>query len=361
MSKPANESVTTTAPRPSTRRRTWQWLVRSTGWATALALALGIVGQTARDRSVPLALMMYVPLAPLGLWAVLLDVLRRGQALRPRFALAAAGFVSLVAGVVPMVGLRPPEPAPPGATTLTLLHWNVQSGGRITDGSRWGDMAARIVAREPDVIVLSETPPDPLLFATLRRRGNGWNAVQLHPGPGPGYWYNLLVCSRSPVSLDRQVPVRNGSAMAVTVTVRGRPLRLLVVDGMSTIPLLRTPFLHSVAAACGDAARRGTPYDVVVGDFNSVGRSIGFDAVRSAAGGYGRASDYCGGWRATWPAPLPVFDIDHVMPHAGIAVTDCELFSSGLFDTDHRGQFVTLALPAGDASSGPSGTAVSPH
>jgi endonuclease/exonuclease/phosphatase family metal-dependent hydrolase len=209
-------------------------------------------------------------------------------------------------------------------------------------------MAARILAREPDVIVLSETPPDPLLFATLRRPGNGWNAVQFHPGPGTRYWYSLLVCSRSPVSLDREVPVRNGSAMAVTVTVRGRPLRLLVVDGMSTIALLRTPFLHDIAAACDAAARDGRPYDVVVGDFNSVGHSIGFDAVRSAAGGYRRASDYCGGWRATWPAPLPVFDIDHVLAHSGVTVGGCEIFSINPLDTDHRGQFVTLGLPAPD-------------
>lgn len=350
MGEQTDEAVPTSASRRAVRRRTGQWLVRLTGWATALGIVVGLIGQVVRDRNLALALMMYVPLAPLGLWAVLLDVLRRGRALRPRFALGAAGLVALSAGVVPMLGFHPTEPAPPGATSVTLLHWNVQSGGRFTDGSRWGDTAARIRAREPDVIVLSETPPDPLLFATLRRRGSGWNAVQLHPGPGTRYWYNLLVCSRSPVSLDRQVPVRNGSAMAVTVTVRGRPLRLLVVDGMSTITLVRTPFLHDVAAECDAAARDRRPYDAVVGDFNSVGRSIGFDALRSAAGGYRRASDHCGGWRATWPVPLPVFDIDHVMARSAVAIGGCEIFSNQPLDTDHRGQFVTLALPPPDGS-----------
>ena len=57
--------------------------------------------------------------------------------------------------------------------------------------------------------------------------------------------------------------------MAVTVTVRGRPLRLLVVDGRSTVLLSRTPFLQGVAAECERAAGEGRPYDVVVGDFNA--------------------------------------------------------------------------------------------
>jgi endonuclease/exonuclease/phosphatase family metal-dependent hydrolase len=285
-----------------------------------------------------------VPLAPLGVWAILLDPLRHGHAVRPRFTLSAAGVVALATGVVPMLGLRPPEPAPPGSTAVTLLHWNVRSGGRDKDPARWGAAARLLQAREPDVIVLSETPPDSLLFATLRRRGNGWNAVQLHPGRGPGYWYNLLVCSRSPVTLDRPVPVRNGAAMAVTVRLRGGPLRLLVVDGMSAILLPRTPVLHDVAAACDEAARAGRPFDVVVGDFNAAGRSVGFDAVLSASGGYRRASDFCGGWRATWPAPLPVYDIDHVVARSGVAIRSCEILSGSL-DTDHRGQVVSLALP----------------
>ena len=330
---------------PPTRRRALGFVASALSWATAAAVVLGLVGQVVRDRNVPLALMMYIPLAPLGLWAVCLDLLRRGRSLRPPFLLCSLGAAALLAGLGPMLGRESPQPAPPGATPVTLLHWNVQSGGRRLEWSRWEKAAEGMMARAPDVIVLSETPPDPWLFATLRRRGNGWNAVQLHPGPGTRYWYNLLVCSRWPLKMDGAVTVRNGAAMAASVTVRGRPVRLLVVDGMSTITLPRTPFLHDVAAACDEAARAGRPYDLVVGDFNAVGRSIGFDAVRTAGGGYRRASDHCGGWRGTWPVPIPLYDIDHVMARTGVAVTRCEIFTCSVLDTDHRGHWVTLALP----------------
>src|SRR4051812_45955250 len=324
-------------------------------WLTATAIPLGLVGQLARDRAMVLSLMMYVPLAPVGAAAVLVDLLLRGRALGPRlvprFTLSAAGVVALVIGIVPMLGLRRPQPPAAGGVTLTLLHWNVQWGGRRAAESDWQRSAKMMLSRHPDVIVLSEAPHDQWLSHSLETDAGEWRTVQLFNEPGSRYWYRMQVCSPWPVHLEKRVPVRNGAAMTVTVEVKGTPVRLLVGDGMSSISMPRVPFLYDVARACEDAAGAGAPYDVIVGDFNSVGRSIGFDAVRSAAGGYGRASDFCDGWRATWPAPLPVYDIDHVMPHAGVAVAGCEVFSSDLFDTDHRGQFVMLALPPSDGRS----------
>lgn len=259
--------------------------------------------------------------------------------------LAGAGLVAVVVGVMPLVGRRPPEPVPVSSAVVTLLHWNVLWGGRSAEQAVWDREAERISAHPADIVVLSEAPPDEWTADTLSAWG-GWRSVQLSSEKGRRYDYRLLVCSRWPVTTDGAVPVRNGAAMAATLTIRGRQVRLLVVDGMSTILLLRTAFLHDIAAACERAAKAGAPYDVVVGDFNSVGRSVGFDAIRSAAGGYRDASHYSGSWRATWPAPLPVYDIDHVMPRAGIAITASILFSGTALETDHRGQFVRLALPA---------------
>ena len=312
---------------------------------TLCAMALGIVGQVCRDRNVLLAMLMYVPLVPLGAGAVAIDLLRRGRSVRARFAFCGAGVISLAVGGAPMVGLRSPDALPPDSRPITLLHWNMQSGGRLAAQPRWQRAADSILARQPDVIVLSEAPPDAWLFHSLKKYKGNWKTVHVSNEPGERYWYKPLVCSRWPMEMEGQVPVRNGVAMSVTVNVRGRSLRLLVVDGISNIPVVRTPFLHDIAAACDAAARAGRPYDVVVGDFNSVGRSIGFDAVRSAAGGYKRASDFCRGWRATWPVPLPVYDIDHVLVREGASVAGCEIFSSHTLDTDHRGQFVTVSLP----------------
>jgi endonuclease/exonuclease/phosphatase family metal-dependent hydrolase len=265
--------------------------------------------------------------------------------MRPRWAITGLGVLALASGIIALLGLRSPDPAPPGATQVTLLHWNMQSGGRRAAEPRWRRAAQQILSRQPDLIVLSEAPPDGWIFDALNTTGGGWRTVHISNKPDQSYWYKPLVASRWPMRLEREVYVRNGAAMAVTVTVRGRPVRLLVVDGLSHVRLLRRPFLEDITTACWDATLRGKPYDIVVGDFNAVGRSIGFESVRSAAGGYRPASDYSRGWRGTWPMPLPVYDIDHVLVGSGVAVTGCDMFSSLTLDTDHRGHFVTLALP----------------
>ena len=335
----------TPRPRPRLWRRLWRGAVATVTCATLLGIVLGFIGQSLRDRNLLLALLMYVPIVPLGLVALLLDLARRGRALRPRFVLTAIGSTGVLVGAIPMLGMKPPDAAVAGGDPLTLLHWNMQSGGRWAAQPRWERAAEQILSRQPDVIVLSEAPPDHWLFHSLHKNGRGYKTVHISNQPDSRYWYKPLVCSRWPMVMEGQVPVRNGVAMAVAVRVRRRPLRLLVVDGVSQVTVLRTPFLEDVARACDAAATEGRPFDVVVGDFNAPGRSVGFDAVRSAGGGYKRASDYSGGWRGTWPVPLPVYDIDHVLMRPDAAVKGCEMFTSLRLDTDHRGQFVTLALP----------------
>src|SRR5438093_8404361 len=323
-------------------RRTRPWLAGT----TVVVLAAGAVGQLLRDRNLALALMMYIPLAPMGLWAVALDLFSRGRSIpRIRLGLSLAGAAAAVVGAILMIGTKVREPAPPAATEITLLHWNVMWGGN--DPSQWRETAERIVRRKPDLVVLSEAPSDDMIVDALSEIGPGWQVVYITNPPHSDYWYNPFVCSRGPLKLERRVPIRNGAAMSVLAEVRGRTIRLLVVDGRSDPRILRTPMLHDIAAACDEAARKGEPVDVVVGDFNSVSRSIGFDALAKAGdAGYRRAAEYCGGWRATWPAPLPLYDIDHVWVRGGASgpsVLQCELFSGRR--TDHRGQFVRLALP----------------
>ncbi len=72
----------------------------------------------------------------------------------------------------------------------------------------------------------------------------------------------------------------------------------------------RLPFLGAIDQICRDAAGAGRSFDVVAGDFNTPSRSIGFDAL--TAQGYTLASRAASGWRGTFPAWLPVYDIDHV-------------------------------------------------
>jgi endonuclease/exonuclease/phosphatase (EEP) superfamily protein YafD len=142
------------------------------------------------------------------------------------------------------------------------------------------------------------------------------------------------------VALDSISTLMNGTAIGVTVATPRGPLRVLVVDGVSDATIPRTPMLRAVMQTCREAQRAGQPFDVVAGDFNSLARSIGFDALRDA--GFVLASWRASGWRGTYPAALPLYDIDHVWVAPGglLAPATCHMLSSP--STNHRGQLVTL-------------------
>ena len=106
--------------------------------------------------------------------------------------------------------------------------------------------------------------------------------------------------------------------------------------------------LHDIADICAVASKsQGSAIDVVVGDFNCVSRSRGFDEIRDAGAGYALASETTLGWRATWPSWFPIYDIDHILVRRGIRILSCDLFSR--FASDHRGQIAVLELPPSDA------------
>ncbi len=76
----------------------------------ALGIAAGVLGQVVRDRSVGWALLMDLPLVPIGLAAVAWDAIRRGRALPgPRFGLGALGLAAAL-------GAGWPAAAPPSAS-----------------------------------------------------------------------------------------------------------------------------------------------------------------------------------------------------------------------------------------------------
>ena len=305
---------------------------------------LGLIGFVTRDRSVALAFLLYLPMLPLGLLAVALDVGRRGRSVvGSRYVLAGVGTVAVVSSGWWMIGRGPEVFATEeglSGETITLLHWNTLWGGLPRSDASWTSIETAIIGRDPDIIVLNEAPPEARLDSLERRLGASWNSARFEHHPGSPYWFKIVALSRWPVRKGGMVPVRNGTAVSVTVDRPGRPIRLLLVDGQSSVTQLRTPFLHDVASACERAKREGNPFDLVVGDFNAVSRSLGFDAIQIAADGFTLASNSSTGWRGTWPMPLPVFDIDHVWVRNGLAVLSCSLFASRA--SDHRGQLARL-------------------
>lgn len=319
----------------------------------ALLIGAGLFGQVARDRSVPLALLMYLPIAPLGLGALAWDLARAGRALpRLRFGLAGVGAIGFVCGAWPMIGFGPRVEGKVGGVKITVLHWNVLwGGGPGRDPTTWKAQREEILRRGADLSILSEAPPGDWLDRLVDDLGPDGRCVRVEHPPTSHYWYRPAVVSRWPIRLEGAVALPDGAGMVVAAEVRGRPLRILVVDGMSHPLRSRTPFLRGVAAICREAGRIGRPFDLVVGDFNSPSRCLGFDAI--AAQGYRLAGRSTLGWRGTFPVPLPWLDIDHIWTARQHAIRSCTFFRGPY--SDHRGAVVRLScgFPTRKSHSGP--------
>ncbi len=324
-------------------------LIRVVNFGVAALIAVGLAGQIIRDRSVLTALMMYVPLLPLGIVALVLDFRDWGRSLpRLRFGLTILGLIAIAWSAISMIGSGATSELRAGDREIALLHWNVQWGGGLFRSDRtWRAQRKAMLDANPDVIVLSEAPPTDWLQRLADDLGAGAQFVGFFHDPRSPYWYRLVVCSRWPIQRDGQMMFPGGVGMSVTAEVRGRRLRLLVVDGHSSPLRSRLPFLRAVVGACRDAAAEGRPYDFVLGDFNTPSRSLGFDGL--IALDYRLASRSAMGWRATFPAMLPVYDIDHVWIGERLRVRSCSLFNGPW--TDHRGHFVRVLV--GDVPSNP--------
>ncbi len=301
-----------------------------------LAIALGLVGQLVRDRSVILALFMYLPLPLIGLIAIGVDAIYRGQAVpKGRFVLGSLGLIALIGSSLPMIGFGPGSRAGGGGVEISLLHWNVYwGGGRPSEPTRWASIRREILSHPADLVVLSEAPGGGWIDQLVTDLGPGANRVQVEHVPGSTDWYRLVVCSKGPLRLVRSEKFTDGVGMVVEAEVRGRLVRLLVVDARSNPLLPRSPRLNEIAAICRSARASGEPIDLIVGDFNTIARSLGFDAIE--AEGYALASRSSKDWRGTFPSLLPVYDIDHVWVGSQFTVMESHLFTN--LASDHRGQ-----------------------
>ena len=133
------------------------------------------------------------------------------------------------------------------------------TGNRARRSGR--SMVDDIIARDPDIVVLSEAPPLTGMYDGFRATaGATVRTLDRERHLEIAHAYHLYVLARWPVHLDSRVGIVNGDAAMVVIDHPAQPIRLLVVDGQSKISRLRTPMLHDIARGLRPAwPRRRSP------------------------------------------------------------------------------------------------------
>jgi len=324
-----------------------RWLGHILTIMTVFLILLALIGQIVRDRTVELALLMYIPLLPLGLWTILLDVVQLGHSLpRLHFGLTFIGLALTIWGTISMMGMGGAESQLNANPPISVLHWNVYWGGKR--GS-WYSIRQTIEQRKPDIAIISETPTKKRLRHLLQNLG--WTTIMFEETRGNP----LAICSLWPLKFERYAKITDADAMTVIVSIRGHPLRVLAIDGKRNmskklvilsrpvLPKWRMPMLTDVVKTIETYHAQEQTIDIIAGDFNAVSRSIGFDRFAEAGGGYHLASRFSWNWRGTWKAYLPLLDLDHVWVHKRFQGLRAELFTHP--GSDHRGQQVFFHIP----------------
>src|SRR5262249_14891543 len=154
--------------------------------------------------SVGSALLMYIPLLPVGVAATVLDAAWKGRSLhRLRFGLTALGLVAIVWSAQTMMGSGASDQPESSDREVSVLHWNVLWGGGLFRGpGTWAAQCKTIVDMVPDVIVLSEAPPGDWLDRLVERVAQGASYMGMYHDTKSPYWYRLAVCSRWPIRLE---------------------------------------------------------------------------------------------------------------------------------------------------------------
>lgn len=291
-------------------------------------------GVLLRDRWVWSQVLWFIPIVPIGAAVLLMDLARRGRALRPRFLLSIAALATIAFGIVRMIGGSPISVAG-DAPSIRILHWNVLWG---VLPKVWPTIASDIRAQEPDIVVLSESANRWQVADELAAHGIEHFVIRENE-PRERYTWRLVVASRWPVEFESLDDIPTGKAMRVRVDAPGKPIRILLVDGGSHPLEARRPRIEAVAKIAERCELVGIPIDVIAGDFNTPASSVGFDLLR--ASNWSFAEDSSGTWRGTFRWPwFPAWDIDHVIVSPGWAVR------KSVFTThewlDHRGQVVDI-------------------
>ncbi len=258
--------------------------------------ALVLIGIAAAGLAVRFSVRDSVDALALGYYALPLPVLGAlllaGGALarRPLRVMAVAlGLVTLTAWFVRDYGFARPQ-----SGEWKFVTWNL--GGGMHPLPPLIDLVRR---ESPDLVALVESGAiDAAQIANYERELPGYRVVRFD-----GQRACLL---RGTLGEVRQESLAGRSRVVeLRVTIRGQPLRVLIVDMDSDIHRSRRGTLEQIAA---QAARE--PRTVVLGDFNTPLDSACLDPMRRAFAAANEA--WHAGFRETWFYGLPLLSLDQV-------------------------------------------------
>lgn len=302
-------------------------------WPAVVALVAFGVSELLTD-SVPLLQWVWFVPRPLLTGAAFVWVLlallmvracgpRRPEARGLRMVLALA-VPCLIASLLQMWGLPKSRPA----DSLRIVHWNASYP---LDEDIGVEVIDALLDLDADIVVLT----DPGQLATgnwaLRCIAAGYQLYR------PG---RFAVLSRFPVPEATPIAAtRRGSSSRVVVTTPSGPLSIRTIDLPSDPNLPRGQTANELAAVIEAVDGASPAPDILVGDFNTPGRSHSLGVFGS---GYADAFATAGtGWGGTYPADYPFWRIDLMLVRAPWEPLRAEAVD--LNGKRHRAQVVDLA------------------
>lgn len=317
-------------PAPPVPRHQWRWTRRV---AAVLALCT-ILALGARlmfgDRWLATELVLIVPLVLLG-GAGLVAALLAPFSWRVRgLSFGVILLMSVACLLIEQPRLLAPSRLLAGddgrTAPLRIVAWNVMSYN--WGGERGAGIVEALRADDADIVCLTE--------ASYRRQAPDF----LQRGMGKQWeWAStrqLVVGSRHPIVSSRELSTRTRlRVFEATIDAPVGQMRVLLAD-MPTPPRPDTEAMFAELRAVLELTEQ--PF-VLVGDFNTprgswhLARATGSLVDVHATAGVQR-------WLASWPSPMPLWQIDHAFVSEGYEPLRSELRGSML--SDHHRQHLLL-------------------
>lgn len=212
------------------------------------------------------------------------------------------------------------------AAPLRVVAWNVMSYN--WGGERGAGIVEALRTDDADIVCLSEgtyrrQPPDFL----QRGMGKQWQWASTR---------QLFVGSRHPILASRELSTRTRlRVFEATIDAPGGELRVLLAD-LPTPPRLDTAEMFTELRAILEMTQR--PF-VLVGDFNTPRGSWHLARTTSSLVDI-HAEAGAHRWMASWPSPLPLWQIDHAFASPEFQPLRSEL--RGAMLSDHSRQHLLL-------------------